>query len=204
MSSSDLSGPSDSQPQMDTLTEIAEALGLDASADKDTVLEAITKVTSERDAAQSDLEQAKDSGESLEDRAKEEGKVLVDADEFQSLSDRVATSEEKLADADFDKHFDAALNETRVDAKPETRERFRKLFDQDRETTLELLDAAAPLVNTKPEGKGGSDEIDDTPDGVDADSHKLNKKVKAYMKENDVTYVEALDAVQAETEGDLA
>ena len=187
---------------MAELTEIAEALGLDASADEAKILEAITTVNTERDTAKADLDKAKDSETSLEDRAKEEGKIVIDADQFKSLSDRVTESDSKLADADFNKVFDAALAGLKVDAKPETRDRYRKLYNQDRETTVELLDNAQPLVNAKPTGQGGTDEITDTPDGVDPERHKLDKKVKAHQKEHGVDYVTALDAVQADEEGD--
>lgn len=186
---------------MDELKKIAEALGLDASADEAKITERIKALQSERDEARTEADKAKDSGESLEDRAKKEGKIVIEADQLKELSDRVAESEQKLADADFDRVFDAALKDPkgpRVDAKPETRERYRKLFDQDRDTTVELLEAAQPLVKSSPEGKGGSDEISETPEGVDPEMSKLDKQVKAYAKEHKVSYREALDAVQTE------
>jgi hypothetical protein len=186
---------------MDELKKIAEALGLDASADEAKITERIKALQSERDEAKAEADEAKDSGESLEDRAKKEGKVVIETDQLKKLSDRVAESEQKLADAEFNRVFDAALKDPkgpRVDAKPETRERYRKLFDQDRDTTVELLEAAQPLVKSSPEGKGGSDEITESPDGVDPEMSKLDKQVKAYAKEHKLSYVEALDAVQTE------
>lgn len=188
---------------MSELKKIAEALGLDASADEAKITEGIKALQSERDEARADADKAKDSAESLEDQAKKEGKIVIDADQLKELSDRVTDSEKQLADADFNRVFDAALKDPkgpRVDAKPETRERYRKLFDQDRETTVELLEAAQPLVKSSPDGEGGSDEITDTPDGVDPEMAKLDKQVKAYAKEHKVSYTEALDAVQTELE----
>ena len=186
---------------MKTLAEqLTEALGLDVGAGDEKIVEAVKGALTERDEAKQLADETSDS-KSLEDRAKEEGKVVIEADQLKELSDRVSESEKKLADADFDRVFDAALKDPkgpRVDAKPETRERYRKLFDQDRDTTVELLEAAQPLVKSSPGGKGGSDEITETPDGVDPEMSKLDKQVKAYAKEHKVSYTEALDAVQTE------
>lgn len=192
---------------MEELKKIAEALGLDASADQETILTAITTVLAERDTAKADLEKATDAdGETLEDRAKREGKIVVEAETLTDLTSRLKDTETSLADADFEKVYDAALKDPkgpRVDAAPETKERFRKLYDQDRDTTVSILENSPHLANAKPAGEGGSDEIVDTPKGVDADMAKLDKKVKARMREDGVDYVTALDAVQTEQEEEL-
>lgn len=186
---------------MKTLAEkLTEALGLDVGADDEKIVEAVKGALTERDEAKQLADRSSDS-KSLEDRAKEEGKVVIEADQLKELSDRVSESERKLADADFERVFDAALKDPkgpRVDAKPETRERFRKLFDQDRDTTVAILESAQPLVKSTPNGEGGSESVEDTPAGVDPEMAKLDKQVKAYAKEHKVSYAEALDEVQNE------
>lgn len=187
---------------MATLTEtLTEALGLDAGADEDKILSAVTGVLTERDNLKTKAEQA---DESLEDRAKAEGKVVIENDQLQDLTSRISQAEQALADRDFDSAFDAALSDQRVDAKEDTRKRFRKLFDQDRDTTLELLANSPKLVKSDAAGKGGSDEVADAPDGVDADSHALNREVQARLAEHsDETYTEALDKVLAAKQEEL-
>lgn len=190
----------DSPGQMATLTEkLTEALGLDAGANEDNVFDAVTAVIAERDQTKADADKA--DTRSLEDRAKDEGKIVIETGQLTELSDRVTEAEKGLADAEFAKHFDRALGEQRVDAKDETRERYRKLFDQDRETTIALLENQPKLVNDEARGKGGSDEVTTVPDGVDPDSHRLDLEVKTFMKENKIaSYPEAFDQVLADKE----
>lgn len=186
---------------MATLTEkLTEALGLDAGAEEDMILDAVTGVLTERDT----LKDRAESTESLEDRAKAEGKVVIENDQLEELTTRVSAAEKALADSDFDRTFESALDAQRVDAKPETRERFRKLFDQDRDTTVEILSSLPKLVNTDSKGKAGSEEITDAPEGVDADSHALDRQVKAYMTEHgEDNYSVALDKVLADKQEEL-
>lgn len=181
---------------MGTLTEkLTEALGLDAGADDEAIVKAVNGALSERDEAKADT------GESLEDRAKAEGKVLIEADQLQDLNGRLTAAEKALTDSAFDKAFDAALDDQRVDAKEETRERFHKLYEQDADTTVQILSSLPKLVNSAPQGKGGSEEIADAPEGVDADSHALDREVRAYMTENsEDNYSVALDKVLAKKE----
>lgn len=195
--------------------KLAEALGVeDADSvedlDEDKLAEAIASVVKDRDEAKTEAQEAKDKledldedGKSLEERAKDQGKIVVDADTFKGLTDRVSDTEKALADKDFTEHFDAALNDPdgpRVDAKPETRENYRKLYDQDREATITLLDSLQPIVKGKPDGSGGNDE--EAPDGVDEESWEIDRKVKARMKDKDEDYPTALAAITAEIEAE--
>lgn len=183
---------------MATLTEkLTEALGLDAGADEEKIFEAVTGALTERDT----LKDQADKPESLEDRAKAEGKVVIENDQLQDLTGRLTAAEKSLADSAFEKAFDSALNEQRVDAKDETRQRFRKLYDQDADTTVEMLDNLPKLVSSEAKGKGGSDQVSDAPEGVDADSHALDREVRAYMTEHsEDSYTVALDKVLATKE----
>jgi hypothetical protein len=187
---------------MKTLLEkLTETLGLDEGADENKVFDAVKGALSERDQAKQDLADKASDEKSLEDRAKDEGKVVMDAEQVKDLTDRLTDTEKELTGARFDKHFDKALDDKRVDAKPETRERFQKLFAQDEETTISILENSPKLVNDEARGKGGSDAIDDVPDGVDPEAHKLDLKVKAYRKEHtDLSYAEAYEKVLADQE----
>lgn len=186
---------------MATLTEkLTETLGLDAGAPEEKILEAVTGVLSERDT----LKEQADKTESLEDRAKAEGKVVIESDQLNDLKGRLEATEKSLADTEFDRAFETALNEQRVDAKDETRQRFHTLFEKDRETTLDLLKNSPRLVNSEAKGKGGSEEVADAPEGVDPDSHALDREVRAFMAEHsEDSYTVALDKVLATKEATL-
>lgn len=198
------------------LSKIAEALGLDKDSDEDAVLAELAKRHSLDTVAEAlDLEgddvttekiveKIKDlsednEGKTLEDRAKDVGKRLVDEDDFSELKRHAAAGKEaadKLHERDFEDAFDDALHDKdgpRVDAKPETKERFRKLYDLDADSTVETLKNLPRIANAKLQGSGEGP--DDTPDGVDEDRAKLDKRVKAKMKEKDISYSEALDLV---------
>jgi hypothetical protein len=219
---------SDSRRRMPDLTKIAKALGLKEDTDEAAILEALKgrpslseiaeKLGIEIEVADGDsldteklteaVKTAIEEGggaadeKSLEDRAKEEGKQVVENAEFAELK-RDAAAGKKAADelhqAKFDTAFDKALSGVRVDAKDETRERYQKLYDADAEATLELLENLPKLARTDARGSGGTE--GDVPDGVDEDRAKLDRRVKAYMREHDLSdYAEALDKVLAEDE----
>lgn len=213
-----LAAPSDSRRRMDFLAQIAKALGIE-DATEEKVLEALDgrvslsdlaealevevkadELTSEKlvEAVKAKADE-KPEEKSLEDRAKDEGKVVVDAADYAGVkrdAERGRKAAEELHQSKFDTAFDAALTDPkgpRVDAKDETRERYQKLYDEAPETTLELLENLPRLAQGEARGKTGK--TPDVPDNVDAERAELDRKAKAYMTEHKVTYVEALDAV---------
>ena len=211
-------GASDSRRRM---KEIAKLLGLDEAATEEQILEAlkgrldsksIAKALDLKDDAteQEILDAIKAKGEtepaeSLEDRAKAEGKDDLDKDTVYTLrADSKAGREaaDKLHQREFDDAFDKALNDpkgARVDAKDETRERYQKLYDKAPEETIETLDNLPRLVNGKPSGSGGGPGVNgEAPDNVDEERFELNQKVEDRMVADDCTYEEALKKVRAE------
>lgn len=190
------SDASDSRGRMAPLPNIAKALGLDEDADEAKILEAIEARDSE------DNENA-DEAKSLEDRARDEGKKLLDQDAFTELERKAQRGEQaatELSETKFNNAFSAAMDEGKVgDAQ---REDFKQLYDQDPDRTLALLGSLEPVVNTSARGKRGDDE--EVPDGVDPDSAKLDREVRALMAENsDLDYPTALSQALAKQEAQV-
>lgn len=204
---------------MEFLQKLREALGLDAEATEDQVLEALTdrhalaavaeKLDIELDedgdldklaeAVTAKVEKAKTDADevSLEDRAKAAGKRLVAGSDYETLMTNAAEGKkaaDELKQSKFDNAYDKALDDLCIDAKPETKERFQKLYEADADTCLETLKNLQPIANAKPAGSGKGPK--DAPAGVDADSYQLDQEVQAYMAEHDdVDYPTALDKV---------
>ncbi|HEY0391045.1 MAG TPA: phage protease [Solirubrobacterales bacterium] len=207
-------GASDSRPCM---KEIAKLLGLDEAATEEQILEALKARTGtagiakaldlKEDAAEQEIldaikAKAEPETESLEDKAKAEGKIVLDAKDVAALqADSKAGKEaaDKLHQRDFDDAFTKALDAVRVDAKDETRETYQKLYDKAPEETIEILEKLPKLANTS--GRGGSGDGGsgkEAPDNVDEDRFELNEKVEARMAADDCDYAEALRKVRAE------
>jgi hypothetical protein len=210
-------GASDSRPCMKA---IAKLLGLDAEATEEQILEALkgaldTSAITEAlglkdDATEAEIldaikekSEAADAGEtSLEDRAKAEGKVVLDGAALASLqADSKAGKEaaDKLHQRDFDDAYTECLDEVRVDTKDETREEWQELYDAAPEATLKRLKGLPKLANTSLAGSGkGPGGNGEAPDNVDEERFELNEKVEARMTADDCTYEEALQKVRAE------
>ncbi len=209
---------SDSRPCMkETLIKL---LGLDAEATEEKILEALKAKLDRSDilkaldlkdeASDEDIvtaikaakEAADEDGTSLEDRAKAEGKAVVDAKKYeQTVADAKAGKEaaDKLHQREFDDAYKACLDGVQVDSKDETRKEWQELYDAAPEATLKRLKGLPKLASTAPSGKGGGPGAGgEAPDGVDEDRHELNEKVKARAKEDKIPYEEALELVLAE------
>ena len=211
---------SDSRAQMPDLKKIAKALGLSEDATEETIVAKIAdraevrgldpKVvadalglddTSDNDKIVSKAKELADSGEekSLEDRAKDEGKVVLDADGYNALkadAKRGAEAADQLKQSRFDAAYDKALREIRVDSKDETRERFQKLYDAAPDLAIEQLDAMPKLANSSAAGSGQS--TSDTPENVDEDRFDLDQEARSLMADKDLTYEQAIDRVLAD------
>lgn len=205
---------SDSRAQMSDFTNIAKALGLSEDADEQAILAKLDETPSldpakiaEALGIEATGEEAiltaiasKDSGEvDIEKAAKDKGLKVVKADDYDTLvSDAAAGKKaaDELHQAKFTDAFDKALSDGKVDAKPETRERFQKLYDADAEVTLDTLKGLSKVVST--EAKGSGENTGDAPEGVDQTSYEIDRATKARMAEDKSTYEEALDKVLAE------
>lgn len=209
---------SDSREQMPDFKKIAAALKLDTDADEAKVLEAIkglARPTKLNDSTMlefqldgekieitgKDLKQLKSETKTLEQAAADEGKVVLDKGAVDRLTERVQAGERaatELATMRFERHYEKALTEGRIDAKDETKALYKGIFDLDAEKAVTALDGLQKIVNTEARGAGGSVDDAEAPEGVDAESFQLDRKVKALMAEdgNDkLDYAKALDKV---------
>jgi hypothetical protein len=189
--------PADSHGAMaDMNPKILDALGVAKDADEAAVLSAITELKAEP--------------KTLEAQAAEAGKVLLsksEADTLKSKADRVDTLAEQVktlaaerAEEKFSAAFDKARSEGRVDAKDETRELHRGIYDADPERSLTLLASLPRIVNTTAQGTGGheGEPVVSKLDGyaVDPDKQVLLQRAEAYKAEHNVDMRTAILAVQ--------
>lgn len=182
-------------PDIDT-TKLLEALGVD-EPDEAKLLEAVEKLKADA-AAKSDPPAAPD----LKTLAADAGKVLLDAAQLAELQQNAsegAAAAAKLREQTFTLAYDKAMTEGRVDAKDETRELHRGIYDVDAERSLKLLASLPKVVNTAPRGTGGGAPDVDVPDGADAERFELDARAKAYMLEHKTDdYLAAAQAVSRE------
>lgn len=193
--------PPDSRPVMpDLLKTLAATFGLPEDTAEAKVLEAVAEAKAKADAKPPESTDTK----TLEARAADEGKVLLDAAQVTQLTADAAKgvkAETDLATMQFEAAYDKALRSGRIDAKPETKTLHESIFAVDREKSITLLESLPEgVVNLSARGEGGhTDEVPTTLDGhaVDPESAKLDQKVKQYMKDNAGTgYMVALAAIQ--------
>lgn len=117
----------------------------------------------------------------------------------EALTGRIDTVTEELDAERFTADFDRAKREGRVDAKPETRERWSKRYeDFGRVAAKELLFDMPATIPVDERGSGGeAGDAGAAPEGTDQDAHQLNARVEAYQAEHpDSTYEQALAAVE--------
>lgn len=196
----------------DLIQKLAAALGIENAdqADEGSVVKAVEAAVAERDQAKTELaakdDLLSDDKVTLEDRAKAEGKIVIAADSYKELTDRVAETERQLTDTAFGQLYDKAVEEGRVapikdkDGNDVNRERYRKLYDQDADTTKQLLETAPKIVNTAPKGKGGTETVAGNNFDIETEDGNLalDRKVRKHAAEKGISYTEALEAVQAE------
>lgn len=204
---------SDSRAQMSDLATIAKALSLPEDADAAKIVDAITakpavdpaKVAEALGIEAHDedaiLTAIKDSGEvDLEKVASDKGLKLVKVDDYDELVSNAAAGKqasEDLRQSKFDAAFSEALDSGKVDAKPETRDRFQKLYELDAETTLATLSHLPKIVST--EAKGSGEGKGDAPEGVDAERYDLDRAAQALMAEDKtLTYEDAIRKVHTD------
>ncbi len=195
--------PPDSRPVMpDLLKTLAATFGLPEDTAEAKVLEAVAAVKAKADAKPPESTDTK----TLEARAADEGKVLLDAAQVTQLTADAAKgvkAETDLATMQFESAYDKAFKRGALDAKPETKTLHQGIFAVDREKSITLLESLpAGVVNLSAHGEGGhGDEVPTTLEGhaVDPEMAALNQKVKKRMSEKGEDYVTALNAVDAES-----
>lgn len=171
-----------------------ETLGIAADADDNTVLTAVKAHT---------------------EKQKSEGVTLSQDQVTQLLSDANAgrAAAEELRVSKFDTAFDTAQKDGKVVLSQ--KETYRKLYDNDGETTLKLLSELQPTVNMAPRGSGGEPmnldaataaaaseyvdrgAVDQLP--VDQDMLRLAAAADRIAAEKNVPYAQALTLAEAET-----
>lgn len=133
----------------------------------------------------------------LDQMAKDEGKILLDSGQYEELQARIKTGEDaakQLHEQTFTAAYKKALSEGRVDAKDETKENFRKLYDANPTVTLDVIAGLDKVVKLDSAG-GETGSTVDAPEGVDAERFELDRKARAYADEHKVDYTVALSKV---------
>jgi hypothetical protein len=183
---------SDSPAQMAEHTAIALSLGLAEDASEDQILDAVVE-----------LRDSSEEPKTLDEQAKAEGKIVLDAAqvaELQLNANSGKAAAETLREMKFDTAFDKALSEGRVNAAPETRELHRKLYDADEESALTLLSTAPQVVTLGSRGHGGGGVTIALPPGHDValdghpdeDQAELHERALSLSAEQNIDYLDAV------------
>ena len=115
----------------------------------------------------------------LEDQARENGKMLLDADELKTLQAQAASGAKaagELAAQKFDSGYKVALSKGK--AVPAEKAFLESSYDRDPNGTLKFLDDRPPVVQTIPQGEMIEVDGQPVPAGVDPTGFQLDKRVK--------------------------
>lgn len=166
----------------------AKALGLAEDADEATILAAV----------ESAVAKPASEDKSLDDLAKENGKVLLDAGQVNALAADARAgreAQEELHLAKFSAAFDSALDQGR--AVPAQKDTLLELYGSAPEQTLKLLSESPQSVPVTPKGSTGSALGGDIDlfegQKVDEDSMELHRQTEAISLARSIPYEEALD-----------
>lgn len=184
---------------MGELANISKRLGLDEASDEATILSAI-------DALEEQATAPADEPKTLDALAAEADKIVLDKSDYAELragADAGREAREELRVQKFELAYGDALANGRVDAKDETRERFRSIFDKDEDTTIALLSSLPVAVKLEAQTSNEGDVV--TPsfakeDGydVDPDGARLLARVDNLVKAEGLSEDEAIQRVLAE------
>lgn len=123
--------------------------------------------------------------------------------QIQTMSSRLDTIGSELATERFTADFAQAQREGRVDAKPETRETWRKRYEKfGRDDARALLfEMPAETIAVSERGTGAGSDAPVVPEGTDAEAFALDRKAREAMKADPkLSYEDALERVE-QTEG---
>ncbi|HMJ01571.1 MAG TPA: phage protease [Conexibacter sp.] len=218
--------PSDSPAAME-LSQIIQVFGLAADTTEEqavtfmrdtAALRQVSEVFGLTDATPDEILAAARDAKDKADKAPADDQVVVTATKLSELETKANAGEKasqdlgviqsERADEKFNAAFDGALEKGCVDAIPETRERFRKIFDNDHELALETLSSLQPIVNTDPSGGAGGAgsgnatreetntyAIEGADAEIDQEGLELDRKAQAYAAEHKIDYIEAYHIV---------
>lgn len=125
------------------------------------------------------------------------------AGETETLSQRVQKLESQLADERFAQTYDRALREGRIDAKPETRERWHERFrkfghDEGRALLFELPAETIPLTE-RGQGSEAPQWALEAPEGTDPYRYAIHTRAEQLMASDEkLEYVDAVTRAEAE------
>lgn len=218
--------PSDSPAAME-LSQIIQVFGLPAETTEEqalafmrdnAALAQVSEVFGLTDATPDQILAAAREAKDKAEKAPADDEVVVTASKLSELETKANAGEkaaqdlkviqDERADEKFNAAFDKALENGCVDAKPETRERFRKIFDNDQALGLETLSSLQPIVNVDPSGTAGGAgggnataeehatyKVEGSDAVIDEEGLELDRKAKAYAAEHNIDYVEAYHRV---------
>jgi hypothetical protein len=181
----------------ENVTKVLAAIGIEDKVEDVEVDSVVTRATE----LAARPEKAEADERTLEERAREDGKVVLDSVTVADLKTKADKGEQALNELHqdkFDRAYSDAVEEGRVKASDETKARLQKLYNADSEACLEDLASREKIVNTSARGSGESKDKTEAPEGVDPESHELNELTRAYMEEHDESdYEKAYDKVVA-------
>jgi phage I-like protein len=117
------------------------------------------------------------------------------AEQVKTFQERLVRTEKALSDEKFTRIFSQAQREGRVDAKDETRTKWRERVDKFglEEVETLLYDLPAETIPVKERGSSSSPEPALEGDG-ELEREQLDQRIKSRMKAESITYMEAFDA----------
>lgn len=205
---------SDSRRQMDFLKKIAEALKLEGDLTEDQVLEAVKaraegpslKAVAEALGLKADADETavlaaiseRPAEKNLEDRAKEEGKVLLDGPELLKLQEQASAGAAAAAELHANKFEVAFVDAVRTcKVAPVAKDEYKGLYEKAPEQTLALLDKLPANGVARTEATGHGETPAEGKTEGEAERAALDARVKARMQEKGEDYITALDHVRA-------
>lgn len=176
----------------DELVKTLEAFELDETASKK-ILDAATALKDKADKPAEPATTETADVKTLEQQATENGKRLLDADEFKTLERQAAAGQaamDRLHQQAFDHAFDQAVEARKV--APAERDGLQHFYKLDAEATLKALDDRQPIVPERPLGapaieldqNGNADPQALVANGIHPGNHSLDGQIKKYLLDN--------------------
>jgi hypothetical protein len=143
----------------------------------------------------------------LEQQAKEDGKVLLDSAALTKLqldAAAGAAAQKQLHAQTFETAFKTALDACKV--APAEKDSIAKVYELDSTLALKMLEDRTPIVNARPIGESARELDQDASDeqlqgaGVVPDSHRVNAAIRKHMLDNNLpesAYIRVLEQYQA-------
>ena len=189
---------------------LLKTLELPEDADEQAILAAIAQMkgkADERDKFERQLQ--KKPKKTLEQEAKENGLVILDAAEISSLrtlAQEGADAKKQLHQERFDRAFEQAVKARKVT--PAQEDDFKRFYELDADTALKTLDNLQPILPERPLGNPAIElDLDTETDPAHAvatgrhpESAELDRRIRKYMLDNklpDSRYVEVFEQVQS-------